>query len=176
MCGLGFLELFRPADVLKVTGSSLLTPRKLMGPPHLMYIDIGVSKSSHCGGPLHQHVRVEDAYFVPFIAQLDEQISPEEKLLPMGGYNFRLLWDALLKELGMPVGQQHGLTPAIAMTQDVQLVRWRGRWQHNATLEHYLQEVGSASIVPPVPPVSQAAVCCWAAQAREAVSRFATMP
>lgn len=160
--------------------------RKLMGPPHLLYIDIGVAKSSHRGGPLHQHARVEDAIFVPFIERLVEQLGPEEKLWPTGAYDFRLRWDALLTELGVPVGQRDGLTPAslrsggatrmFAMSQDVQLVRWRGRWQDNNTLEHYLQEVGSASIVPRLPPTSRAAVCRWAAQAREAVSRFAARP
>lgn len=91
----------------------------------------------------------------------------------------------MLKELGVPVGQQHGLTPAslrsggathmFAMTQDVQLVRWRGRWQHTPTLEHYLQEVGSASTVPRLEPVARATVCRWAARAREDVSRFAAV-
>lgn len=121
-----------------------------------------------------------------FIEKVNEQLGPEERLLPVGGYGFRLLWDSLLKELGVPVGQQRGLAPAsfwsgvathmFAMTQHVQLVRWTGRWQHNATLEHYLKEVGSASIVPRLAPVARAAVCRWAAPAREDVSRFATMP
>lgn len=123
---------------------------------------------------------------MPFVEKINEQLGPEEHLLPFGGFAFRLLWDSLLTELGVPVGQQAGPTPAspraggaahtFAKTQDVQLVRWRGRWQHMATLEHYLQEVGSASIVPNLAPVAGAAVCRWATQARAKVSRFATMP
>lgn len=184
--GLVFHGLLRPAEILKLKGKCLVTPRRLMGTPHLMYIHIGAAKSSSRGGPLHQHVRVEDAIFVPFVEKLNEQLGPEEQLWPLGGCAFRLLRDSLLSELGVPVGQHAVLTPAslraggathmFAMTQDVQLVRWRGRWQHTNTLEHYLQEVGSASIVPSLAPVARAAVCRWAAQARTEVSRFATAP
>lgn len=184
--GLGFLGLLRPAEVLKLKGKCLLKPLKLMGPPHLMYIDIGAAKSSSRGGALHQHVRVEDAIFVPFMEKISGQLGPEELVWSLGSYAFRLLWDSLLSELGVPVGQQAGLTPAslraggathmFAMTQDVQLVRWRGRWQSVTTLEHYLQEVGSASIVPNLAPVAREAVCRWAAQARVEVSRFAAAP
>lgn len=182
--GLGFLGLLRPAELLKLTGKNLVTPRKFLGPPRLVYIDIGMSKSSHRGGRLHQHVRVEVSVFVHFVETVSMQLGPEEQLWPTGGYGFRLLWDVLLKELGVPIGQPAGLTPAslrsggathmFAMTQDVQLGHWRGRWQHTTTLEHYLQEVGSASIVPALAPVGRAAVCRWASRARDDVSRFAT--
>lgn len=163
--GLGFLGLLRPAELLKLTGKSLVTP------PHLMYIDI---------------VRVEDSIFVPFVEKIKEQLGPEEQLWPMRGYGFRLSWDSLLKELGVPIGQHAGLTPAslrsggathmFPMTHDVQLVRWRGRWQHTTTLEHYLQGVGTAFIVPALAPVARAAICRWATRAHADVPRFATMP
>lgn len=184
--GLGFLGLLRPDGIMNLKCKCLVTPRKLMGPAHLMYIDIGAAESSYRGGPLHQHVRVEDAIFVLFVEKVNEQLGPEKQLLPLGGYSFRLLWDSLLTELGVPVGQRAGLTPAslraggatrmFAMTQDVQLVRWQGRWQHTTTLEHYLQEVGSASIVPNLATVARAAVCRWATRARLEVSRFTAMP
>lgn len=82
--GLGFLGLLRPAEVLKLMGKSLVTPRKVMGPPHLMYIDIGASKSSYRSGLLHQPLRMDDSNFVPFVEKMNEQLGPDEKLLPLG--------------------------------------------------------------------------------------------
>ena len=67
----------------------------------------------------------------------------------------------ILDELGLDHVQPTGLTPAglragcathlFICTQDIALVKWRGRWQSDKTLEHYLQELGSCSLLATLP-------------------------
>ncbi len=66
--------------------------------------------------------------------------------------------DALLDELGLlayvrptgliPAGlRAGGATHVLLSTQDVALVKWCGRRQTDKTLEHYLQDLGSCSLL-----------------------------
>ena len=58
-----------------------------------------------------------------------------------------------LRALGVPYGQAHGftldelrgggITAYFEATGDLQLTRWRGRWNPTRSMEHYIQELAS---------------------------------
>ena len=160
--GLGFLVLLRPCEILSLTLGNILTPIALCGPADRLFLRLGQTKTSHRGGALHQHVRIDDAVFVPFVESIRKLPGAHEgQRLVLGAAEFRKKWNAIMMELGIVPTRDHGLTPAglraggathlFTATQDIALVKWRGRWQADRTLEHYLQELGSCSMLAAVP-------------------------
>ena len=55
-----------------------------------------------------------------------------------------------------------GATWFFQATGNLELTRWRGRWQQNRTLEVYLQEVAAASLLPELSPDARRRVQVWA--------------
>ena len=51
-------------------------------------------------------------------------------------------------------------------TQDIALVKWRGRWCSDRTLEHYLQELGAAALLVGLPRTVRATVATMAQHAK----------
>lgn len=158
--GLGFLGLLRPVEITTLKLKDIVVPSLLLGPVDRLFLQLGRTKTSLRGGALHQHVRIDDSILVPFVATLLEALKGKKDvpLLPGGAGAFRRLWDSALEDLRVPHTSMDGLTPAslraggathlFANTQDIGLVKWRGRWTSDRTLETYLQELGSASVVP----------------------------
>ena len=79
---------------------------------------------------------------------------PDTELVFRAGPSaFRGAFAELVRILGLPVGDLQGLTPAslraggatwlFETTRDLDLVRWRGRWASQRTLEVYIQEVSA---------------------------------
>jgi hypothetical protein len=184
--GLGFLGLLRPSEILNLHLEDVMTPSTLFGPPGRMFLRLGRTKTSHRSGAVHQRVRIDDSVFVPFMEAISKLpgAHPRHRLLRDGACAFRRRWDAVLHSLGIVQGRFEGLTPArlraggathlFLCTQDIALVKWRGRWVSDRTLEHYLQEMGSASFITTLPEATRDRIASYAARTRqllEAVSQ-----
>ena len=73
-----------------------------------------------------------------------------------------------LQALDVPYGQTHGFTLAglraggitayFEATQNIDLVRWRGRWDSLRSLEHYVQELASHEAFISLHPVTRARI------------------
>ena len=127
---------------------------------------------------MHQHVHIDDKIFVPFMDALRRLPlgDCQGKLLPYGAWGFRQRWDVVLDELGLTRGHAHGLVPAslraggtthlFLTTQDISLVKRRGRWVSDRTLEHYLQEMGAASLLASVADATRRRISVYASRTR----------
>ncbi len=103
-----------------------------------------------------------------------------EELLPYGAWGFRQRWDEILDELGLTRGHAHGLVPAglraggathlFLATQDVGLVKWGSRWVSDRTLEHHLQEMGTASMLSTLPEATRRKISVYASRTRSSSS------
>ncbi len=122
---------------------------------------------------------IDDSAFVPFMEAIRKLpgAHPRQRLLRDGACAFRCRWDAVLHSLGISPGRFEGLTPdglraggtthLFLSTQDIALVKWRGRWVSDRTLEHYLQEMGSASFITTLPEAARGRIAAYAAQTRQ---------
>ena len=91
-------------------------------------------------------------------------------LWPLRPLDFRRRLDALFRELRVP-----GLTPAslraggathlFMTTQDMEAVRWKGRWQSLRTVEHYVQEIHCISVLQNMSPTLRDRLAAFAAAA-----------
>ena len=86
----------------------------------------------------------------------------------MRGRQLSARFAAGLAALGVPYGQQHGYTLAglraggvtafFEATQDINLTRWRGRWDSMRSLEHYIQELASHEAFTRIEPAARARI------------------
>ena len=168
--GLAFLGLLRPAEALRLRAADVLLPSQLLGPRSRLFIVIRQAKTSRVGAR-HQYVRVDGAVFAPSVEALLASASPAAPVCLMDARGFRARWGALMGFFGICARADGGLTPAsmraggatwlFGETQNIEFVRWTGRWLSHRTLEHYLQEVTAAGVLP-----------CLAEPARARVARF----
>ena len=67
----------------------------------------------------------------------------------------------------MPAGlRAGGATHLFLHTQDVALVKWRGRWTSDRTLEHYLQEMGAAGMLAELTEATRLTIAEYASQTK----------
>ena len=170
--GLAFMGLLRPNELLKLTRQDLVLPEQAYNPPARLYINIPHSKTS-ARGARHQHVRIDDSVLIPFISALWTGAPCSHQLLGMSPYLFRKRWDQLLDFLGVPHSHGAGLTPAglraggatffFTELEDIEQVRWKGRWLSSRMLEIYLQETAALNILPQLTSDSRLRVARFAA-------------
>jgi len=96
-------------------------------------------------------------------------------------HRFRVAFDAIFRELGFSVRDGIGVTPAslraggathlYQTTEDLALVRWRGRWTEDSSLEHYVQEMAAAELMSSLTPAVRRRVSALAAAAPGLVVR-----
>ena len=99
----------------------------------------------------HQFAIVEEQTLADYFAWLTVNLTDQDKqqlVWPGGAQDFIKHWDAALRLLGLtgldltPSGlRPGGVTHHFLIHQNVPLLRRRGRWQSDRTLEHYLHEV-----------------------------------
>ena len=92
---------------------------------------------------------------------------------------FRARWNVLCRSLGIPHNTVSGVTPgslrgggASALydaTEDIELVRHRGRWSSSKMVEIYVQEVGGHLFLASLPQVVRTRLLELAALEHEAV-------
>ncbi len=118
------------------------------------------------------HVMLEGDPHVLFLEEFMAWLPPQALLYRGSAAHFRKRHDALLDFFGVPSVDGAGITPAshrgggttwrFFQGETLSMIRWRGRWTSDRSLEIYLQEVGAASILPSLKPAD-----------RDRISRFA---
>ena len=93
-------------------------------------------------------MRVDGATLAPFISALYASSPDDHQLLGLSAVQFRQRWNQLLLFLGVPHTQGAGPTPAglraggalyfFTELENLELVRWKGRWLSARMLEVYL--------------------------------------
>ena len=148
---LGFHALLRPGEILSLRRRDLILPRDLLTMTPLAYVRILNSKTRRF--LQRQRAKVSDACTVHYLSSLFGDFPHAAPLFDCSPNVFRRRWNLVFERLGVPTTEgDQGITPKslrgsgatwlYQVTEDVERIQWRGRWQQRRTLEHYLQEVG----------------------------------
>ncbi|CAE7245675.1 SUF4 [Symbiodinium sp. CCMP2456] len=146
----GFHGLLRPGEILSLRRRDLLLPRDLLSCTPVAYVTILGAKTRRF--LQRQHAKVSDFCSVKFLDALFGHLPGIVPLFACSPAVFRKRWNLLFGSLGVPTAEDaKGITPKslrgsgatwmYQLTEDVERIQWRGRWQQRRTLEHYLQEV-----------------------------------
>ncbi len=171
---LAFRGLCRPGEPLAAKRSDLLLARDLVvEDPAVVYLKIQNPKGRRRGIGTVQHTKIVDADSAKFLDWVFHALPRDSSLFPGSAGSFRRRWDKILQFLQVP--QSFQITPASLRSggaiaeyrsnQDLSLIMWRMRIKHMGTLQHYIQEVGAASIFVELPQnsrerVQEAALLC----------------
>jgi hypothetical protein len=169
---IAFLGPARIGEVLRSCRSSLVLPCDvLFDPADKLYLQVIAPKSRFRGGSATQHVSVTGLAEVAFIAHILGALPGDAKLYTLSDGAFRKRWDVLLHRLGVPA--ELGFTPAslraggtvFAYNAGVSIndLMWRLRLQNLRTLNHYLQEVATATSLRTVQPACRENIAAAAA-------------
>ena len=160
-----FYGMLRPAEFLKARRKDLVLAPDLCRDPYTdlrMFLGI-VSTKTRTSGARHQHARSDDRHTAWLWSFLASGAAPEEPLWSLGSAVFRARWNVLCRSLKIPHNTVSGVTPgslrgggASALydtTEDIELVRHRGRWSSAKMVEIYVQEVGGHLFLASLPQV-----------------------
>ena len=166
--GLMFLGMLRPAEWFNLDVRDILTQATLLADSPVLFLRIRAPKMRWLSAR-REFVRVDDMCFTAFVEALLPFLAPGP-LWPLRPLDFRRRLDALFRELRVP-----GLTPAslraggathlFMTTQDMEPVRWKGRWQSLRTVEHYVQEIHCISVLQNMSPTLRDRLAAFAAAA-----------
>ena len=149
--------LCRMGEVLTAARKHLMLPRDTADGLHRAFLRIMQPKSRWKAAK--QQLARCDEWWVIKLLDLLYGLAPGSQILwPMSAAAFRGRWNRLCGALDVPhVESESGVTPgglrgggATALyeeTEDLPLVRRRGRWMREATVEIYLQEVAHAELL-----------------------------
>ena len=157
---IGFEAICRPGEPLRAKRSDLLLCRDLVvESPSVVFLRIENPKARHRGIGTVQHAKLDNLQSAPFLDKVYGKLPRDSYLFAGSPSSFRKRWDAILEFLSVP--KSFKLTPASlrsggavrAYRSDMELskIMWKMRLKHVKTLQHYLQEVGAASIYAELP-------------------------
>jgi len=122
-----------------------------------LYVVLRHSKTAKTRGARWQHVRIQCPRLIHVSRVAFGDLPPRAYLFDAAGSAavraraFTSCFQAVLGFLGVPYGEHEGFVPSslraggitalFQHTQDIPLVRWRGRWDGDRSMEHYLQEL-----------------------------------
>ena len=148
-----FYAMLRPGEFQKACRQDLVLPCDLCrtdADPRL-YLSVVLPKT-RLTGARKQYARADDLETARLWAFLAGDAEPQGKLWSASPTAFRTRWNLLCKEFQVPFNEVSGITPAslraggatalYEATEDMELVRHRGRWATVKTVEIYVQEVG----------------------------------
>ena len=158
LLGLSFHCLLRPGeatnlrwcDVVSIADSVLFSS-PLGSSDAFGVVCLQSPKSAAFGQARSQFVIIHSAKLVSAWARLRDrrqlQSDSTSKVFPSGVSGLNVLWIAALKACGL-AGNEYtlgglragGATSYYFQTLNPGSLRWRGRWRHEVTMEHYLQE------------------------------------
>ena len=164
ICMLTFEGLCRPGETLNAVRSDLLLCRDLVvEDAATIFLRIGKPKGRRRGIGTVQHTKISNLQLAKFLEWLLGDLDRRAPLYPGSPSAFRKRWDAILSWLNVPT--QLALTPAslrsggaiAAYRCDTELTKimWTMRVRNVETLQHYLQEMGAASIFAELPKCSR---------------------
>ena len=178
---LGFTGLSHPSTLLAATREDLLLPMDTLSERPVAFLRIRDPKTRRY--MVRQHLRVSDATTVSFLQRLYGHAPAEARLFDLGHGAFRLRWDRVFNHLGVPTREAvQGITPGSLRgsgatwlyntTENIPLIRWRGRWRREATLECYLQDVAALLLLRDVSDDNRAKIRELAGFAYQVVVQF----
>lgn len=169
---LGFAAFLRPVELSALTLEDVVLPEDLGVDVRALFCRIRNPKNRRLAARL-EHVRVDQPGLLAF-ARAIKQRWPRDARLFLSYAALSREWSRLCCFLGLPASGANGLTPAslrsggaswlFHSTQDLSMVRWRGRWAAARTLDIYVQEVAALSVLPALPPPAQARIQFFAAR------------
>ena len=126
---------------------------------------------------------MDEPGFVEFAAGIVEQYAPDDLVFPGTYAQLRTMFIAVCRELGVPSGCADGLslgslrpggaTWMYRVSNNSEMVRFRGRWASTRMLEIYIQEVGATSVLTALPPSVRSRIALLAAAAPPQLARAA---
>jgi hypothetical protein len=164
---LAFEGICRPGEPLSAIRKDLLLARDLLvEDPDVVFLRIQNPKGRRRGIGAVQHTKVVDKQLAVFLDAIYGRLDLRTPLFPGSASSYRKRWDEVIAFLKIPKSLQ--LTPASlraggavrAYRADEELAKlmWRMRLKSIDTLQHYLQEVGAASIFVELPTDSRSRI------------------
>ena len=133
-------------------------------------------------GARRAYTRIDDPAIVQFAEQYATRFDPQDLLFDAPYHVLRTVFNAICAEIGRPHGGPDGFTldslrPGGAtwlyrLTDNSELVRFRGRWASLRMLEIYIQEVGAISVLPNLPEAVRSQVRLLADYVPHELTRF----
>ena len=157
---IAFEGICRPGEAINALRSDLVLGRDLVVEDvSVSYLIIRKPKGRRRGIGSIQHVKIENLEVSLYLDRIFGKLERHEPLFLGSPSAFRKRWDAVLKFLQVP--NSLALTPAslraggaisaYRQNQEIAKILWRMRLKHIGTLQHYLQEVGAATIFSELP-------------------------
>ena len=160
LVALGFEGALRPGDLLYLTRGDLRFPRDHGGLTPALFVVLRHSKTRERRDAARwQHVRITCTTVVELLDRAFGQRDRAAALFSWPGNHearsrqLSARFATGLRALDVPYGQARGYTMAglraggitayFEATGDLQLTRWRGRWDSMRSMEHYVQELPS---------------------------------
>ena len=156
---LGFYGLLRPSEYLGVEWGDLVLPHlHSVGP--VLFVAVGEHKTQR-RGPRRTHVRIDTEEVVNFIARFAERHDPSTRIWSLSGYTWGKRLETLaynltgVEKIVYPSSMRPGGATHFFQLweENVQRIMWRGRWQCQRTLEHYIQESMTSQVLRYVAPL-----------------------
>ena len=178
----GFLGLLRVHELRMLRCGSFLTPSRLLSDDPVVFIVIDRPKMRRLGAR-RAYTRIDDPAIVALAEAFAPHFAPDALLFNESYTALRTIFSAICCELHLPHGSQDGFTlgslrPGGAtwlyrVTDNSELVRFRGRWASLRMLEIYIQEVGATCVLPNLPEKVRSRLKTLAEYAPQELARFA---
>jgi len=150
----------RPGEAINALRSDLVLGRDLVVEDiSTSYLVIRKPKGRRRGIGSVQHVKIENLEVSLYLDRVFGRLERHEPLFAGSPAAFRTRWDRVLKFLQIPLSlsltpaslRAGGAISAYRQNQEIAKILWRMRLRHIGTLQHYLQEVGAATIFSELP-------------------------
>ena len=157
-CGITLLAFYgfgRIGEVIRCRRFDLILPDDTFDDEHqAVYLQLRFFKSLFRQGSRVQHMKIQDPIAVKLISAVFRDLSSDERLFEGTADHFRRRWNYLLQIFSIPPalrltpGGLRGGAAVRAYRQGMLIpqILWLMRLRNIATLEFYLQEVGSLTI------------------------------
>ena len=187
MIALSWGAICRAGEVLNAFRSDLILPRDVHFSNTGVFLRVKEPKTRFKGAR-HQVARVDYEDIVQLLDVAFSKIRADRKLWPFSGQLLRSRFKLLLRGLGLPTSKTStyrpldlgslragGATFLLMQCEDSELVRRRGRWLAQRTMEIYLQEAGSTQFFPSLPSSLKERVLALAAAFPELLRKSQTL-
>ena len=171
--GLAWGGLLRIGEATSMVRANLVLPQDVLWSQQHILARIAEPKT-RMRTARHQAAKVEQADLVLLIATAFGDLGSTDRLWPRSGQTLRRRFDLILERLGVSGARRHqrpldlgsfrpgGATHLLAVTENSELVRRRGRWASHRVMEIYIQEVMACTFLPSLPENTREQVLCLA--------------
>ena len=175
---LSFSGMLRPGETLRLRRRDLLFPGDLLSERRVLYVIITKPKMRRLAAR-REHVRIADSLVLDTLESWLFGAAPATPLFSCKAAELRRGHDQLVQFFGIASSDGVGLTPAshraggathafMESGGNVEHCRWQGRWASTSrTLEIYIQEVASLTVLPSLSATYRERVGLFASVAEE---------